>query len=131
MEPTESGTDLELSREDSAGVDVTGVGLDGLVVAQDLSCGGRGHGGQQQTVPDTMPGEGGGVSEVLMRQRLGHKFTEGLVGNICVETNCSCIGKMEDKVDNLLGNLFLEKFPVPQVSWGFVPHVILKDLRKK
>lgn len=58
MEPTESGTDLELSREDSAGVDVAGVGLDRLVVAQDLGCRGRGHGGQQQTVPHTVPGDG-------------------------------------------------------------------------
>ena len=40
-------TDLEFSREHSACVDVAGVGLDGLVVPQDLGCGGCGHGGQQ------------------------------------------------------------------------------------
>lgn len=45
---------LELPREDSAGVDVAGVGLDRLIVTQDLGRGGCGHGSQQQTVAYTM-----------------------------------------------------------------------------
>ena len=60
--------DLELSGEDPAGVDVTGVGFDGLVVAQDLGGGGRGHGGNQQAVPEAVLGnvglEGSPVMEV-------------------------------------------------------------------
>ena len=50
---------LKLARQDPAGVNVAGVGLDGLVVAQDLSRGGRGHGGNQEAVSHTKP-EGGG-----------------------------------------------------------------------
>ena len=45
---------LELPGEDSTSVDVASVGLNGLVVAQDLSSGGSRHGGQQQAVPHTM-----------------------------------------------------------------------------
>lgn len=47
--------DLKLSRKHPAGVDVAGVGLNGLVVTQDLSSGSCRHGGQEQTVPYTMP----------------------------------------------------------------------------
>lgn len=47
--------DLKFSWEHPACVDVTGVGLNGLVVTQDLGSGGCGHGSQQQTVPHTMP----------------------------------------------------------------------------
>lgn len=48
-------SDLKLSREHPAGVDVAGVSLNGLVVAQYLCGGSCGHGGQEQTVPHTMP----------------------------------------------------------------------------
>ena len=44
--------DLELPAEHPPGVDVAGVGLHGLVVAEDLRRAGRGHGGHQQAVPD-------------------------------------------------------------------------------
>lgn len=47
--------DLKLSWEHPAGINVAGVGLNWLVVAQDLGSGGCGHGGQEQTVPHTMP----------------------------------------------------------------------------
>ena len=47
--------DLKLSREDPAGIDVAGVCLNGLIVAQDLGSGSCGHWGQEQTVPHTMP----------------------------------------------------------------------------
>ena len=43
---------LELATEHSPGVDVAGVRLHGLVVAEDLRRAGRGHGGHQQAVPD-------------------------------------------------------------------------------
>ncbi len=47
---------LEFPREDAARVDVAGVGFNGLVVAQDLGRGGRGHGRQQEAVPDSVSG---------------------------------------------------------------------------
>lgn len=43
---------LELSGEHTAGVDVAGVRLDGLIVAKNLSGGCGGHRSQQQTVTD-------------------------------------------------------------------------------
>jgi len=46
---------LELPGEHATRVDVAGVRLDGLIVAQDLCRGSRGHGSQQKTVSDTMP----------------------------------------------------------------------------
>lgn len=48
---------LELSWKDSACVDVTGVGLNGFVVAQDLSSGSSWHGRKEKAVSDTMPGK--------------------------------------------------------------------------
>lgn len=45
---------LKLPREDPARVDVAGVGLEGLVVPQDLGGGRGGHGSQQQAVPDAV-----------------------------------------------------------------------------
>ncbi len=47
---------LELPGEHTSGVDVAGVRLDGLIVAQDLSRRGSGHRSQQETVADTVPG---------------------------------------------------------------------------
>lgn len=47
---------LELSWEDSPCVDVTGVGLNGFVVAQDLSSGSSWHGGKEKAVSDAIPG---------------------------------------------------------------------------
>ena len=46
---------LELAREHAARVDVAGVRFDGLIVAQDLRRGSRGHGSQQKTVSDAVP----------------------------------------------------------------------------
>lgn len=57
--------DLKLSREHPAGVDVAGVGLNGLVVAKDLGSGSCGHGGQEQTVPHTVPEENTGTRKEL------------------------------------------------------------------
>ena len=48
---------LELPRQHSSCVDVGGVGLNGFIVAQDLSRRCRGHGGHQKTVPHSVPGE--------------------------------------------------------------------------
>lgn len=48
-------SNLKLSRKHAACVDVTGVGLDGLIIAQNLCCGGSGHGSQEQTVAYTVP----------------------------------------------------------------------------
>lgn len=47
--------DLKLPRQHPTGVNVAGVCLKRLVVAQDLGGGSGGHGGQKQTVPYTMP----------------------------------------------------------------------------
>lgn len=49
------GTHLELSWKHPAGVDVAGVCLDGLIVAQDLGSGSCGHWSQKQTIPHTVP----------------------------------------------------------------------------
>mmetsp|Transcript_41018 Transcript_41018/g.73386 ORF Transcript_41018/g.73386 Transcript_41018/m.73386 type:complete len:250 (-) Transcript_41018:1514-2263(-) len=46
----------KLSRQDAADVEVLCVGLEGLVVAQDLGCAGRGHRGHQQGVAQTVAG---------------------------------------------------------------------------
>ena len=53
----QKATNLELPRQNPAGVDVAGVGLNGLVVTQDLGGGGGGHGSQQQTVSHPVPKE--------------------------------------------------------------------------
>lgn len=45
---------LKLARQNSARVDVASVGLDWLIVAQDLSCGGSGHWSQKQAVANSM-----------------------------------------------------------------------------
>lgn len=45
---------LEFSREHTAGVDVGGVWLNALVVAEDLSSGGSWHGSNQQGVADAV-----------------------------------------------------------------------------
>jgi len=42
--------DLEFACEDTSGVDVAGVRLEALVVAQNLACGGSGHGRNEQRV---------------------------------------------------------------------------------
>ena len=52
-----SNSDLKLSGEHSPCVDVAGIGLNGLIVSQDLGRGGSGHGGQQQTVPHSVPAD--------------------------------------------------------------------------
>lgn len=46
---------LKLSRQHAACVDVAGVGLNGLIVAQNLCSGSSGHGSQEQTVAYPMP----------------------------------------------------------------------------
>jgi len=46
--------DLELSREDSAGVNVGCVGLNALIVAEDLGGGSSGHWSNQKRVADSM-----------------------------------------------------------------------------
>jgi hypothetical protein len=46
--------DLEFAREHAAGVDVGGVRLNALVVAEDLSGGGSWHGSHQQRVAHTV-----------------------------------------------------------------------------
>lgn len=58
--------DLKLSREHPAGVDVACVGFNGLIVPQDLGCGGGGHRGQEQTVLHTVSEDkrGGGGGEL-------------------------------------------------------------------
>ena len=53
----QKATNLELPRQNPACVDVAGVGLNGLVVTQDLGGGGGGHGSQQQTVSHPVPEE--------------------------------------------------------------------------
>ena len=63
---------LELPGQHPTAVDVAGVGLDGLVVAEDLSGGGRWHGSQEEAVSDAMSvwgveGRGGGVRGGGMR----------------------------------------------------------------
>ena len=46
---------LKLAGEHTSRVDVTGVWLKRLVVAENLSCGGRGHGRQEEAVANAMP----------------------------------------------------------------------------
>ena len=48
--------DLELTGEHPPRVDVAGVGFKRLVISKNLSRGCRGHGGQEQTVANSMPG---------------------------------------------------------------------------
>ena len=48
---------LEFSRQNTSGVDVARVGLDALVVAQDLSCRGCWHWSQEKRVSDAMFGD--------------------------------------------------------------------------
>jgi hypothetical protein len=43
---------LEFTGKNSTGINVAGVGLDAFVVAEDLSSGGRRHGGQEKRVAD-------------------------------------------------------------------------------
>ena len=50
--------DLEFTSEYSPGVDVGGVRLEALIVAEDLARGGGGHGGDEKRVADAVFGDG-------------------------------------------------------------------------
>ena len=81
--------DLELPAEDPPGADVAGVGLHGLVVAEDLGRGRRVHGGQQQRVAHSVLGNlrlQGDAPHVVLELA----FAQGgsLVGFIGIELLC-------------------------------------------
>jgi len=64
---------LELSWKDSACVDVAGVGLNGFIVAQDLSSGSSWHRGKEKTVSDTIPGNESHELEIFNQGRKERK----------------------------------------------------------
>ena len=113
----QKATNLELPRQNPACVDVAGVGLNGLVVTQDLGGGGGGHGSQQQTVSHPVPEENNVLRQPLAASR-----------NHTARATTAATQRAPFNSRNSLCDLLLEGFPVPQVCWSFLPHVILKDL---
>lgn len=115
--------DLKLSWEHPASVDVAGVGLNGLVVTQDLGSWSCGHGGQEQTVPYTMSEDMPETERVWIRDELQSPHI--------LDKKMRNVNNKKDTQEDLLGNFFFQCFPVPQICWSLTPHVILKDLKQK
>ena len=97
--------DLELTREHPPRVDVAGVGFKRFVISKNLSRGRRGHGGQEKTVANSMPG--GKKVEKKVAQDSNVKISYNLL-------------------HHSLGYVCFEKVPVPEVRGCDPPHVVLQ-----